>query len=339
VRLRRLATVGIAVGTFVACGGRSELFVGPVVAPDAGVQSDGQVRADAPVTGPDAKGVDAPDDAEIDGRDAPVDATLDADDARFDAGMDATLDVTVTPDSGLRCDDGGTPIAYLLNDTSTLYTFDPTTLTARLLGSFMCPDTSGPFTLSVSREGKAYVLYADWQIFEVDLATLRCSSTAFELGQLGLDSELAVAISRASGAEKLLVSGIPSTGTTPILAESDLTTFVLTKVGDILPAPATGTFPIDTQADLLGHLFGLSEDGLMLEMDVSTGAVLSTGEVALNAQSSWAVMAYENLVYAFSDSTVLRYDPATHTSVRLGDVGIEVVGASAVPCAGADGGS
>jgi hypothetical protein len=324
-----LVSVGVgsvlAAATVVACGSRTELDV-PLVglaARDGGVRMeghDGQVVED---TGPR--------EADDSGFDAPIDTG-------FDAAIDVGVDVFIPPDSGLRCDDGGIPTAYLLDDSSTLYTFDPSTLGVQALGSFACPDPLGstPFTLSVSREGKAYVLYESWNIYEVDLATLQCVATPFQLGQLGLDAELAVAISRSTGAEKLLVSGVPDNATAPILAESDLTTFVLSKVGDIAPAPPSGTFPIDTQADLMGHLFGLSDDGLMLEMDVNTGAVLSTGMVNLPQGSSWAVMAYENQVYAFSNSTVFQYDPSTGTSVEVGDVGIEVIGASAVPCSGAD---
>jgi hypothetical protein len=330
------AASGVAICAMPACGSRTDLDV-----PTQGTGArDGQGMGDD--AGEDAAfdatfdaGFDATTDAS---EDAPFDAELDAPDdvvLPIDAELDAPSDAIVPAEGGVGCAGGVAPTAYLLDESGDIYVFDPASVSVQFLGTPSCNDETGPFTLSVSREGKAYVLYSDWQIFEVDLATFHCSSTPFQLGQLGLSSELAIAVSRASGVEKLLVSGVSDNSGAPILAESNLTSFVLTKVGDILPVPPSETFPIDMQADLTGHLYGLSDDGFVLEMDVNTGAVETTGEVPVNPDDSWAIMAYETDVFAFSGSTVFQYDFATHTSSLVGDVGIEVIGASALPCSGA----
>jgi len=332
---RATSILGVATGCvllvsgFLACGSRTEIDV-PM--PVSGRQDGQAPRHDA--------GEDAGEDA---ARDTGFDAGSDASDGAFDvildgpeeAAKDAPDDVVPPSDAsdgGMRCAGGGAPTAYLLDENGDIYTFDPAGVSVQFLGTPVCNDDSGPFTLSVSREGKAFILYSDWQIFEVDLATFECSATPFQLGQLGLSSGLAIAVSRAASVETLLVSGVSDTSGVPILASSNLTSFVLAKVGDIVPAPPAGTFPIDTQADLSGHLFGLSDDGLLLEMNVNSGAVESTAEVPLNPDSSWAIMAYDASVFAFSGSTVLEYDAMTHASAEIGDVGIEVIGASAVPC-------
>jgi len=321
---------GLAV---LACGARSGLdsprhFDAAAFDTDAG--DDGFVEVDA-FSGFDAFEFDA-------GKDAffPVDAI-------------APVDVHVALDSALACPEGGLPNAYLFDDSSNLYTFDPATGETRLLGQVTCgsPDTIGtPWTLSVSRENDAYLVYeAPWGVFKVDLTTLACTPTPTIVGQLDLNGLFSIAVSRSAGAEKLFIYGEPGAvgpdemapGTPPILAQSDLTSFVLTEVGPVLPVPPSGPtgtegYPLDMQGDPLGNLFGFSATGLLLEIDSATGAVTGQEQTGLDSDVAWAVMSYENDLYLFSDGTVSRYDIATKTVIALGTVAFNVVGASAVPC-------
>jgi hypothetical protein len=312
----------VGASALLACGGRT------------GIDPPGRAseRADAHVSGDDGGG-DAGEEASFDAFD---DAGDDADDAA-DAEPDAPFDAPPS-DAGVACPDGGVPTAYLLGESGGIFTFDPATLTTHKLGRPSCPTAVGPFTLSVSREGKAYVLYSNWTIYEVDLTTLACHETPFQMGQLGLDSELGIAVSRASGTEELLISGVPTGSNVPILAQGSLSSFVLTSSVDIagsVPVSAS-LFPIDTQADLTGHVFALSDGGQVLEIDIASGAVLQRGQVPVRPSQSWAIMTYQAQVFVFNGSEVFRYDPATQASELVGDVGITVIGASAVPCGATD---
>jgi hypothetical protein len=329
--LLSLAAGGTAAGLFVlACGARTGL--------------------DAPL---DAAvfNFDAGEDAEA-GFDATFDVDFDASfDTGFDAGVDsffpvdviAPIDVHVGADSGLACPDGGLPNAYLLRDDGALYTFDPATLATRLLGTPACAGASSPWTLSVSREGNAYVVFqVPWSIYKVDLTTLICTPTPFVAGQLGLNGYFSIAVSRNAGAEKLFVYGEPGSvdggypNTPPILAQSDLATFVLSEVGAVLPEPPLDSYPLDMQGDPLGNLFGLSDDGLLIEIDSATGAAIGKADTGFPGGQDWAVMSYENQVYLFAaggdGSNVARYDIATQTLDVVGTIPVAVLGASAVPC-------
>jgi hypothetical protein len=87
------------------------------------------------------------------------------------------------------------------------------------------------------------------------------------------------------------------------------------------------------QADLLGHLFAYDENGNLLEIEPMTGDII--GEDATGVGSTggnWAIMVYEDQIYLFNGTGVARYDIVSRTLTVLGDLGINVVGASAVPC-------
>jgi hypothetical protein len=145
----------------------------------------------------------------------------------------------------------------------------------------------------------------------VNLSTLVCSRTPFVAGQLGITSYLAIAISRTSGTERLFVYGRPAKDGSPLLATSDLADFELMEVGPAVPTSPSSAYPYDMQADLLGHLFILAPDGLLVEVESATGAVIEqdmTGFPGVYV-GSWAIMSYRDQVYLFGGESVARYDP------------------------------
>jgi hypothetical protein len=239
--------------------------------------------------------------------------------------------------ASVSCPDGGLPTAYLLDESGALYTFSPATLQTELMGTPDCGTTDLPWTVSVSREGVAYLVFEDWNIYAVDLATLACHVTTFQAGQLGISEEFAIAVSRATPTERMFVYGQPLGAPGPILTSTDLTSFVLTEVGPVLPLTMPET-AFDMQADLLGHLFVFTADGFLTEIDATTAAVTSSSQTGFppSGDETWAVMTYQNQVYMFADLQVARYDDTTHTAVVLGSLtGTgDIVGASAVPCVG-----
>jgi hypothetical protein len=226
-----------------------------------------------------------------------------------------------------------------------VYTFDPSTLATTAIGGLDCleEESATPWTLSVSRAGKAYVVYDDaagtvWPVYEVDLTTFECRKTPLDVTRIGLSNEYGIAVSRTGGAEQLYVFGSTAPdGGSPVLGVADLTTFTLTEVGPAVPTPTDNTGLYDMQADLLGHLFVLTNDGVIEEIDAMTGHVAGVEETPfVNTGESWAIMTYQANVYLFADSMVASYDFASSQATMLGNVGGDfiVVGASAVPCEG-----
>jgi hypothetical protein len=135
-------------------------------------------------------------------------------------------------------------------------------------------------------------------------------------------------VAAINGVDRFFVYGFNST---PTLAVSDLTDFVLSPVGQ--PSPPTGAFPVAIQGDAFGHLYALSQDSVFFELDSATAAVTNLAHTKLPGGGNWAVLAYGDQIYLFgAGGTVAHYDPIGGKLTTLGSVGFSVIGASATPC-------
>jgi hypothetical protein len=327
--LFRLALVGCVGSALVACGARSGLFglesddeVIPGPALDGGTSTtpspppDGATREAATA---DARHDEA---AAVDAAPSPVPAPL----PPIDASV-ADADLT-----GCTAD---TPTAYLVSEDQEVLRFDPPSMIATSLGFTTCPAAnSSPYVMTASRAGTLYVLYTDWSLYAVDPQTLTCTKTAWVAGQLGFPGDVGIAVSRTRGAEALYVLG--AQGGKSTLARSDLDTFALTKVGLVTPAPSG--YPLDFQADVYDRLFGLSQSGLLAQIDPATAQLIGEDPIpGFSPKTSWSLLAWGREVYAFTGaraegSTVLRYDLTSKKVTASAHVAASIVGASAPPC-------
>jgi hypothetical protein len=292
--LRAAALVPLAaLAALFACGGRSDL------------------------------GIDTP----LGGVPAPA-----GDDAGAGADGRAPRDAALLPDGAVPlCDDGGPgELSYLLDAPGVIYRYDPILGRATGVGAPSCGNPSIPWTGTFGRT-TAYIVYTDWTLYAVDLATLACTRTPFRAGQLGLDSEFGVAISNGAGGERLFVYGLPTGSASPILAVSDLTSFTLTKVGDVLPRPpAAGGFPVNLTADGTGHLFAYAANGFVQELDTASGAVLRALQTGLPTTSTWASFTRGAEVFLVAGPRVVGYDLAARKVLSTGDAGMFPVGGGTV---------
>jgi hypothetical protein len=110
-------------------------------------------------------------------------------------------DVTVPSEGGLPpidgafaldvytsdCPGGNLTNVFVVTEQNTLYSFAPTTAAFTKIGTLNCPAMNGatPFSMAVSRQGVAYVLFSDGSLFRVSTIDASCSATAFQPGQLG----------------------------------------------------------------------------------------------------------------------------------------------------------
>jgi hypothetical protein len=258
----------------------------------------------------------------------PKDASTLPDASRFVDSV-APADVAAR-DAVARCNDGGpSELAYVLDGAGVLYRFNLSNEHYEALGTPECDDSNGLWTMTVSREN-AYIAYQDGAIFAVDLTTLACSQTAFQPGQLGLEDEFGLAIAAIGGAEKLFVYGETSDGTGPIIAESDLSSFVLAKVADVTPAPPPGSFTVNLTADAFGHLYAFSPDGTLLQIDTATGALLQRIRTGVTTDGTWAQATYGGNDFLFVDSRVAEYDIATHAKTLARKFPVGAIGGGSV---------
>ncbi len=267
-------------------------------------------------------------------------ASANDDATHVDAGSDATArdaghDAAPPPslEAGAACADGGFPVAYVLDQSGVFYTFDPGTLSTTRVGAPQCPTDAPVWDFTVSREGNAYVFFEDSSLYEVDLRSpsLSCTPTAFVSGQLGLSALITSTVIPTSTGEQMLFYGVPPSDEQPLLARSDLTSFVLSEIGPVdLVAPGS-TSVLDIKADALGRLFGLTSSGLFDQIDPATGTVITSFQTAFSS-GDWALLTFAQQIYFFGGTNVFRFDLASKALTVLGTVGPTVIGASAVPC-------
>jgi hypothetical protein len=292
-----------AVTVLFACGSRTELIVpnpsgGPPLDADASSPFDAANATDA----------------------------SDASDAR-DASDEADASEA---DVIARCGDGGpSEVAYVLDSAGTLYRYYPDTGQEIVLGTPSCGDSSVPWTMTAGRD-HAYIVYTDWSIFSVDLATLDCFPTPFDPSQLGLDDEFGVALSGSGASERLYYYGLPSGSSTAILATSDTVSFALTLVGNVDPMTPEGPlFPVNLTSDNAGHLFAYAPEpsGYLMEIDAATGAVLLAIDESLPSGPPYATLSYEGSAYLFAENQVTQFAPPAPGPLSSRMVNVGAIGA------------
>jgi hypothetical protein len=251
------------------------------------------------------------------------------------AGDDARVPADASPDTPAGCPDGGSEVVVALDSAGGLYRYYPATGSSISLGTPACDDSNVQWTLTATA-AHAYIAYTDGSLYVVDLATMVCTPTAFQPGQLGLDFDFGIAAVGSGASEQLYYYGVPTSGESPILAVSDTQSFVLEEVGAISPAPpASGGFPVNLTADGAGHLYAFSPVGLVQEIDATSAAVLQAVDTGVTSGSTWATIAYGSRLFLWVDTEVVGYDLATRSRTSELDAGLSAVGASAVSgCAG-----
>ena len=79
-------------------------------------------------------------------------------------------------------------VYVLARDDGALYTFDPSSLTFTRLGVVSCRTSSDPASMAISRDGVAYIRYADESVYAVALDTLACTATTYSDRRTSFDS-------------------------------------------------------------------------------------------------------------------------------------------------------
>jgi len=278
------------IAALLACGARTAVDA-PWIATDAAAPGDGGAALDA-----------------MAGRDA------------SDAAREGDAD-------GSACGDAGpSEHAYALDDLGAIWRYDPVAGVASRLGAPSCGNGDVQWTMTASRD-RAYIVYTDWTLYRVDLATLACSPTPFDPGPLGLQPEFGVAVTGSGASERIFVYGLTGGSPNPILAVMDTSTFAPKKVADIHPAPPQSSFPVNLTADESGRLYAFSPGGLVQVIDPTSGAVLQSVNTGVSTMSTWATVAYATDLYLWVDSRVVGYDVASQAPRSDHDAGVRAVGA------------
>lgn len=224
-------------------------------------------------------------------------------------------------------------LIYVVSDTYNLLSFSPTTAKFTQIGKLSCPagkswparggDTSTPFSMSVDRQARAWVLYDGGEIFWVDTKTAACQPSGFVKGSAGYElfGMGFVSDEPGSAAEKLYIFGGKADAIeNGNLATIDPKTQTITTIGKLA---ISGQSPEMTGTGN-AKLFGFFPDGsqsIVAEIDKTTGAFVNTWKTPVAGDvQAWAFAHWGGRFYIFvtiveglfdTNSQVLRLDPGT----------------------------
>jgi hypothetical protein len=230
---------------------------------------------------------------------------------------------------------------YMIGDDGVLYTFDPSKLMVSALGAINCPPPANPgpvpakpLSMAVDRQGIAWVLFDDGNIYHVDVKTVVCTASGYVPNQMGfLTFGMGfVSDSPGSQSETLYVADYLGYG----LCTIDTKTLKLSIVGSYGAMPGAGELTGTGDAKLYGFFAtGVDID----ELDKSTSKILSsTMPPNVSIGTSWAFAFWGGDFWLFTNpngtSQITQYKPANGTAtVVKSNLPSNIVGAGVSTCA------
>jgi hypothetical protein len=315
-----------------ACGARTPLFVLDAPPVDAAVADDNFARhsIDAPVF--------------VDTLPPPEDISLDA---------LPPIDVAPVPDVFIDdCPDPGATLVYVVGESNTLYSFYPPTAQFMPLGVLVrpttaaaCPDGSPiePFSMAVDKQGTAYVVFCDGELFQVSTKTAACVSTPYMPGQDGITTFGMGFVGNSSGTGDTLYVAPDNGAGASQLATIDTNTFLLSLIGTFEPETVTkaelsGTgdgrlFAFYNATDNLGEV-----SSAVAQVDPTNAMVVANNVLTGVPQGQgWAFAFWGGKFYLFTapagGTTVTEFDPTTLEQTTVASTGDIIVGAGVSTCA------
>lgn len=264
----------------------------------------------------------------------------------------------------------GTELIYVVDAEYRLLSFDPSEdrHTFSLVGNLDCPTAHGawpgfdgglgspatPFSMSVDRQGVAWVVYSSGEIFHVSTRNAQCTASSYPRGQGGYELFGMGFVADGDGfaTEKLAIAGGSASGIATSSAELGMIepgSMSLSPVGQM---SGGGEYSPELSGTGRGELYAYypgSFSTYIAEIDVATGAERPGRNFALppvvgDYVSAWAFAHWGGRFYVFvttdnlegtaTNSQVFRLDPATgDTASLLANLPYTIVGAGVSTCA------
>lgn len=246
-----------------------------------------------------------------------------------------------------------TKYVYVVDADNRMHKFDPVVQSPSafsLIGTMGCQAGDGPNSMSVGRDGFAYVLYGTQDVFtdgytcagvlKVDIKTAKCAGpSTFQCGSAGFQKfGMGFATDSAgTSSEALYLSNSLSPG----LGKVDFTTGAVTYVGSL---PGAAEFTGNANGELWGFFPDVTPPAVF-QIDKSNGSVLAdyslSGLPPLGSSGyAYAFAFWGGSFYIFyqvdeyDDSTnVWKLDPNGTLSKYIPNTGLRIVGAGVSTCA------
>lgn len=268
-------------------------------------------------------------------------SALSVEDARVSTSLgDAAVSI-----AGDGCSDQARWI-YLLDRNNAFLRFEPDSGKITEIGKLSCSGSASPFSMAVSRNAIAYVLYDDGNLYEVSTSDASCKPTKYKSSDPNFKTfGMGFASDAAGGAQETLyivafTGSFFSAGATSTLASLDTNTWAITPRGSLKgAAELTG----NGKAELWGYF--VASPMTVRQLDKSSGATIREIDVSsidpiLSLPSGWAFAFWGGSYYMFyqssfgSSTSIYRVDPTSQKvePVKM-DIGYGIVGAGVSTCA------
>lgn len=242
------------------------------------------------------------------------------------------------------CTDPDVTYIYLVTSSLGMYAYKPAIPEIEYRGQLNCDSITGsPFSMAVTRDGRAYVVYNEGTLWEADVTDASCEPTTFLPNQESFAVfGMGYAIDDDERGETLFVSDIEyQNDLSKGLASIDTETFVLSTIGPFTGAPG---FRIELTGDGTELYAFILDDtvggGHLARVDKTTGALSDLRSIPVGTNiNAWHFAAWGGDFYFFTadngnpTTTIRRYDPDTEFLEVVGTVPEPVVGAGASTCA------
>jgi hypothetical protein len=233
---------------------------------------------------------------------------------------------------------------YVVTGDNRLLAFKPQSNDIELKGTLDCPAMGTPFSMAVSRDAIAQILYTDGRIYEVDIEDASCTPTSYvpaEPDDPFFQFGMGYAANEEDDGETLFVAGITFSEPSAGLARIDTETYERTFVGPFTenPGDAIELTPTGTDGPLYGYFLNSPPPGgTLVQIDPASGAIVESTFLNIgNGSGSLAVAWWGGDFYVFfgqgGSTTVTRYDPGTTQVQDVGTIAGGVVGAGVSTCA------
>ena len=270
---------------------------------------------------------------------------------RNDAGMSS--DASTTTDASTHADLGtiitgdctadATNWIYLVTEQNQLTRFAPATGAIELIGMLSCTSAATPFSMAVSRQAIADVLYNDGEVFEVSTEDASCRPTTFEgdMSSFYVFGMGYVSNAPHSSQETLFIAADSSGGSSSRLGTLDTTSWHPTAIGIM---PGTPELTGNGNAELWGF-FPTTTPMTVRQINKADGSALRTFDVSAvhsgtASPSAWAFAFWGGNYYIFyqdaseTASGIYKLDPSTSAVTQVNvHPSFSIVGAGVSTCA------
>lgn len=232
---------------------------------------------------------------------------------------------------------------YLVTSETDLYRFDPSAPAGQRferVGALSCPTQLGgtPFSMAVSRSGRAYSVYTTGELFRINVKDASCSATSWwpspaDFAVFGMG----YALDDDGGGETLYVADIqfgqPSAG----LGIIDTEDFSFAYIGPFSENPGDAIeLTSADDGELYGYFLNDGGGGTVVRIDKDSGVILEAAALDVGTGGSLAFAYWGGDFYIFNGqgttSLVWRYSPSTGVVEQFDQLDREIVGAGVTTC-------